>query len=52
MVKVRVTLEDGTEELHNYRVDEIIVTQDKDSKYEDKKNLLKNAVKNLKILKR
>jgi len=35
MVKVRVKLEDGTEELHNYRVDEIIVTQEKDSKYEE-----------------
>ena len=34
MLKVRVRKEDDTEELVNYRVDEIIVTNDKDSKYQ------------------
>lgn len=34
MLKVRVRKEDDTEEIFNYRVDEIIVTDEKDSKYE------------------
>ena len=33
MVKVKVRLEDDTEELFNYRIDEIIITQEKDPKY-------------------
>lgn len=33
MLKVRVKKEDDTEEILNYRVDEIIVTEEKDSKY-------------------
>lgn len=34
MLKVRVRKEDDTEEIFNYRVDEVIVTDEKDSKYE------------------
>lgn len=34
MVKVRVRQEDDTEELYNHRLDEIIVTQEKDPKYD------------------
>ncbi len=37
MVKVRVKLEDDTEELVNYKVDEIILTDEKDPHYEVKK---------------
>ena len=39
MVKVRVRKEDDTEEIVNYRVDEIIVTEEKDSKYETRRTL-------------
>lgn len=34
MLKVRVRKEDDTEEVINYRVDEVIVTEEKDCKYE------------------
>ena len=35
MVKVKVKLEDDTEDLINYKVDEIIVTKERDSKYKE-----------------
>ncbi|NLY76755.1 MAG: stage 0 sporulation family protein [Tissierellia bacterium] len=38
MVKVRVKLEDDVEELHNYRVDEIIITQEKDTEHEQEES--------------
>ncbi len=44
MVKVRVKLDDDTEELYNYRVDEIIITQEKDSKYEQEEETLEEYV--------
>jgi len=34
IVKVRVKLDDDSEDIYNYRVDEIIITQEKDSNYE------------------
>ena len=36
MVKVKVRLEDDTEDLINYKVDEIIITKDRDPQYEEK----------------
>lgn len=39
MVKVRIKMEDGTEELHNYRVDEIIVTQEEECKCEEEEEI-------------
>ncbi|HFL3828417.1 TPA: stage 0 sporulation family protein [Clostridioides difficile] len=35
MVKVKVRLEDDTEELFNHRIDEIIITKEKDPQYTD-----------------
>ncbi len=36
MVKVKVRLEDDTEDLFNYKVDEIIITKERDPQYEEK----------------
>ena len=39
MVKVKVRLEDDTEELFNYKIDEIITTEEKDPKYNNEEEL-------------
>lgn len=42
MVKVRVRLEDDTEDVYNYKVDEIIVTGEKDPKHEENQETCDN----------